>query len=120
MQSIQDILKTKEPKLKKSERAQVISEIYEVYLKDTIGRKKENWRRYVKWCKDNRFAHNKENLEKFRESKFLLKEMKVSQICYFLSHIPTKDLYFTRSEVKDKLNRGENVGGYLLSSVKIQ
>lgn len=107
-------------KTKASERAQIISEIYEIYLQDKIGRKIANWKRYVEWCRTWKQEKGKESENKFKKSKFYLKELTVSQLCYFLSHIPTKDLYFTRSVVLDKLNRKESIGGYLLGSVKIQ
>ncbi len=43
MQSISELLQTKRETKKRSERAQVISEIYEIYVKDKTGRRIENW-----------------------------------------------------------------------------
>ena len=39
-------------------------------------------------------------------------------IVYFLSHIPTKDLYYVISIMKDKKARGESASAYLLGSIK--
>lgn len=106
--------KIKKPK--GSERAEIISQIYEFYINDKQNRKKENWKRYCKWCRDNKKPKGSENL--FKKTKLYIKELPVKAICVKLAHIPTKDLYYIKSVCFDKFNRGENVGAYLLGSLK--
>lgn len=118
MQQINEILQLKRQSLKKSERSQIISELYDIYLKDKTGRKKENWARYVKWCKQNKKPKGSEN--EFRKTKLFIKEVPIKSFCYLLSHIPTKDLYYIKSVAYDKLNRNENAGGYIIGSLKIK
>lgn len=123
MQSISDLLKNRQIKNKKSsERAEVIKEIYAIYTSPLQRKKRkiENWKRYVNWCKVNKKENSTENQNKFRKTKFFLKEYPVKTICYFISHIPTKDLYYLKSIAKDMENRQENFSSYLLSSIKVK
>ena len=76
-------------KPKRSERAELISQIYKLYSDDFVPTPKYK------------------------------KPMPVRFICVKLSHIPTKDLYYVLSVCRDKYNRGERVGSYLLWSVKV-
>ena len=41
--------------------------------------------------------------------------MSSSTVAYFVSHIPTNDLYYVLSVVKDKSFRNESVGAYIMS-----
>lgn len=110
----------KKEKVKKSERADTISKIYDIYTSPTqrLIRKKENWKRYVKWCKMNKQPNSKESQAKFKKSKLYIKEHPVKTICYFISHIPTKDLYFLLSVGKDMENRNQNFSRYLINQTK--
>ena len=106
-------------KKKGSERASIIKEIYYFYENDKQNRRKENWKRYCQWCRDNRKPKGSELL--FKKTKFYLKELPVKVIAIKLS--PFKDLptlYYIKSVCADKFNRGENVGSYLLGSIKIK
>jgi len=106
-------------KKKTSERAEVISRIYELYLGDRQNRKKENWKRYCAWCRENKLPKGKESENKFRKSKMFIQELPVKVIAIKLS--PFKDLptlYYIKSVCEDKYNRGENIGAYLLGSIK--
>lgn len=116
--SIGDIIQEryKQKPKHKSERNEVISEIYLCYQNDKQNRKKENWKRYCLWCRENKMPKGSEKL--FKKTKFYLKELTPKVVAIKLAHIPTKDLYYIKSIVKDKYNRGENVGAYLLGSVK--
>lgn len=118
---INEIIKTKEfKKLEKSERAELIKQIYEIYTSphERILRRKENWKRYISWLKENKVPHTKEKVLEFKKNKKFIKERNVKSICFFLSHIPTKDLYFIISQMKDKKNRGYSASAYLFSSTQ--
>ena len=118
MQSINEILQNR-IKTKGSERNSVLKEIYFCYENDKTNRRKENWKRYCKWCRDWKLPNNKESENKFKKSKFFIKELSPKVLAIKLAHIPTKDLYYVRSVAKDKYNRGENVGAFILGSIKI-
>ncbi len=107
-------------KLEKSERAQVIKEIYSIYtsMGERKLRKIENWKRYCQWAKDNRVPKGPEGIKKFKKTEFFIKESNIGSFCYFISHIKTKDLYYLLSVCKDKDNRGQSCGAWLFSSVK--
>jgi hypothetical protein len=105
------------PKEKGSERSSIIKEIYKFYQDDKQNRKKENWKRYCQWCRDNHKPKGSE--QSFKKTKLYIKELPVKVIAIKLSHVPTKDLYYIKSECFDKFSRGENVGSYLLGSIKI-
>ena len=123
MQPISDILLNREQEtLCKSERAEVIKQIYDIYTSEheRILRKKENWKRYIKYLKENRTPHTLESLKTFKKTSQHIKEKNVKSLCFFLSHIPTKDLYFIRSEMKDNKNRGKSASAYLFGSIKIK
>jgi len=105
-------------KRKGNERASVIKEIYYFYENDKQNRKKENWLRYCKWSRDNKKCNSKENQLLFKKSKFYLKELPVKVIAIKLSPFDLSTLYYIKSICFDKFQRGENVGAYLLGSIK--
>lgn len=112
MQSIGNSLKTYENKKTKiSERAEVIKSIYELYSSDkqTELRRKENWKRYCKFCRKNKLSHSNENVALFKKQKEFIKKKTVKEVCILLSHIPTKDLYYVLSTAKDDFNRNKNI-----------
>lgn len=104
---------------KTSERAEIIKEIYEIYIskKQTNHRKKANWKRYIIWLKKNKIPDSKENQNKFRRSKEFIKTRDIKSFCFLLSHIKTKDLYYILSVGKDMENRDQNFSGYLLGNI---
>ena len=116
MQSINEIIKIPEKK-QLSQRSLIIKELYELYILDETGRKKENWKRYVKWLKENKIPNSKENQMKFKKSKKFVKVLKINQFCYFLSHLKEKDLFYLLSVAKDKMHRKENYGAFILGSL---
>jgi hypothetical protein len=123
MIEIKDLLLNREQEtLCKSERAELIKQIYEIYTSshERILRKKENWKRYIAYLKKNRTPHTLESLKTFKKTKEHIKERDVKSLCFFLSHIPTKDLYFTISEMKDYKNRGKSASAYLFGSLKVK
>lgn len=107
------------PKKRISERAEIIKEIYEVYSSPTQKkfRRIENWKRYCEWCRINRKENSPENQKLFKKSKQFIKEHSVKTICYFISHIPTADLYYIASQARDMKNRGQNFSSYFINSL---
>lgn len=106
---------TFEQKSKKlTERAEILKEIEDLcYSKEQIDIvKKANWKNYIQYLKDNKYRNSNEKIILFKKTKKYTKKIK---IWFFLSHIPTKDLYFILSVVKDKVNRRENTILYILS-----
>lgn len=98
----------------RSERADVISQIYPSYQKST---KKENWKRYIKWLKETKSKHSFEKVILFRKEKSFLKTRDIKSFSIMLSHIPAKDLYYILSIAKDKENRNENFSGWLMGEI---
>ena len=72
----------------RSERAELIENIYSSYVKSYVPTPKYK------------------------------KPLPVRVIAIKLAHIPTKDLYYLRSCCLDRLMRNESVGKYLLGSIK--
>lgn len=121
MQNIGEVILNKEKEnLCKSERAEIIKQIYEIYTSphERILRKKENWKRYILWLKLNKIIHSKISIKEFKKKLGYIKEQPVKSLCFFLSHIPTKDLYFIRSKMLDYKNRGKSASAYLIASIK--
>lgn len=121
MNSIGDYIKNIDiqPKKRTSERAQITKEIYEIYIsaRQKIFRKKQNWTRYIQWLKDNRTLNSPEAQKKFKKSKQYIREHDIKTFCFFLSPIPTADLYYVLSVAKDMNNRNENFGGYIMANL---
>jgi hypothetical protein len=100
---------TKEPKKK-----DLVKQLYEVYV---LENRFDNYMRYLRWLKINKFPKSKENVERFKKEK-LPKDRKYIEpftAAFFairLSHIPKDDLYFVISTMKDLVHRN----GYKKSS----
>ncbi len=117
MQSIQEILQSNN-KEKGSERNSVLKEIYDLYFNDRLSRKLENWKRYCNYLRNNKIQNSPVEVIKFQKSKLYIKELPPKTIAIKLSHIPTKDLYYLLSICKDKKNRKESIGAFILGSIK--
>ena len=102
---------------KGSQRNDILRQIYSFYDSDreVFLTKKKNWKRYIEFLKENKLKDTKENQERFKRSKKFIKKMSSSTVAYFVSHIPTNDLYYVLSVVKDKSFRNESVGAYIMS-----
>lgn len=99
-----------------SERNDVVRQLYQLYdsgQEDTL-RKKDNWKRYVAWLKENKIRDSKELQEKFKRNKKFLKKISEKNFAFFLSHIPTKDLYYVLSICKDLAIRNKSIGKYII------
>jgi|ERR1035437_4329848 hypothetical protein len=116
MQSIQELLLRAEIKKKpRSERADLIGQVFEFYKLDN---KRNNWRNYIQWLKINKFKPSKLKVEEFKKTKLYFKEKTIKTFCFNLAHIPTKSLYYVCSQGRDKRNRGENFCSWLFSQIK--
>lgn len=126
MKSIQEILQEKvKKKVSPSERAEIMGEIYGLYISEAerINRKRKNWGRYLEWCKVHGVSKSKlrdpVNLKSFMRSREFIKELEIKVICYKLSHIKTKDLYYIKSLAQDALNRGKSCGAFILGAIRL-
>ena len=102
---------------KGSQRNDILRQIYSFYDSDreVFLTKNKNWKRYIEFLKENKLKDTKENQDRFKKSKKFIKKMSPSTVAYFVSHIPTNDLYYILSVVKDKSFRNESVGAYIMS-----
>ena len=102
---------------KGSQRNDILRQIYSFYDSDreVFLTKKKNWKRYIEFLRENKIKDSKENQERFKKSKKFIQKMSPSTVAYFVSHIPTNDLYYVLSVVKDKSFRNESVGAYIMS-----
>lgn len=119
--NISDYLnKYTQPIKKGSERNDILRQIYAFYdtQQEIIHTKRANWKRYISYLKHNKIQDSKEEQIKYTKNKLFLKKKSPSSIAFFLSHIPTKDLYYVLSVVKDKSFRNESVGAYIMSLTK--
>lgn len=98
----------------RSERADLLKQLYEFYEKDY---KIQTWKDYVRWLKNERRKHGKETVAEYR--KIAYKRISVKSFCsYWLSHIPTRDLYYLLSIARDKSNRNESFNRWLFHNLK--
>lgn len=91
----------------------ILQEIYSYYLADKDKRKKENWKRYCQWCKDNYKSNTPENVKAFKKTKLYIREVSFVSFKWLIKHIPLEDFYVVLSEVKDRSNRGNNVSSWI-------
>lgn len=110
------------PKRGINERNQLVKEIYQIYScpQEQIRRRTENWKRYCRFCREQGQSNCVSTQKKFKQSRLFLKEVKDKNLAYLLSHIPTKDLYYIKSIMQDKINRSEFASMWLFSSLSIK
>lgn len=96
-------------------RNDILKQIYSFYdtEQEIILTKKANWKKYIEFLKRNKVRDSQEQQGVFKKSKFFIRKMTPSGLSYFLSHIPTKDLWYILSVVKDRAFRNESVGVYI-------
>jgi hypothetical protein len=104
----------------RSEREKLLNDLYSLYdtMQEAQLRKMENIRRYKLWLKERRVKNTKENQEAFMRSRSFCRKIPKSRFWYFVSHIPTKDLYYILSVSRGKFHRGESIGAFIFSLVK--
>lgn len=102
MQPIQELLNTRVKPKQKSERNEIVAELYEMY---TFENKVENYVRYKHWLKNNKGTPNDFKKEKLPVGFSYYKPINSKYFAIKLAHIPTKDLYYLRSMKNDFKNR---------------
>lgn len=111
-----DFPKEVAPLSNKEKREILMREVYQYYLDEKDKRRKENWVRYCKWCKENHFNNTPQNQKSFKKSKKYIKEMSFASICWLLKHIPLEHLPYFISTGKEFAHTGRNFGAWLAGS----
>ena len=111
---LNDVL-SKPTKKKLNPRTDLLKQIYSFYdtEQEVILTKKANWVRYVANLKLRKVKDSQEQQRAFKKSKLFIRKMSPSSMAFFLSHIPTQDLWYVLSVVKDRSFRNEGVGIYI-------
>jgi hemerythrin len=120
LHSIQDIFSNfgdfpveVKPLTKKEKREILMREIFSYYKAEAGKRKMENWKRYCKWCRENRLSDIKENQQKFKKTRMYIKEMTLESLSWLLRHIPQEDLHYFVSTGKEFSYTDRSFGGWL-------
>lgn len=118
MQQLSALLKIPTVTKFRSERDIVMNDIYKIYTseKQKIHRKRQNWRKYIQYLKENKVKHSKVQIEKFKKSKLFIKELPIGTIAIFLARYKIDRLYQILSESRDINNRGGNASGFIVSN----
>lgn len=120
MQSLQELISQKKAenlfkKEFKSQRAELLSQLYFIYELDF---KKQTWKNYIKWLRSNGREHCSLNVIEYK--KIMYKKITVASFCSFwLSHIPTEDLFYLVSIAKDMQNRNQSFNKWLFYNLKV-
>lgn len=101
------------PLTKMEKRAIYLQEIHDFYMKESDNRKKENWRRYCKWCKENKLSNTKENQKKFKNQQQFIKEYSLARLTYLLNFMPTDDLPYIVSTAREFWHSKKNFTSWL-------
>ena len=106
----------KPTKSKLNPRNDILKQIYAFYdtQQEVILTKKANWKRYIETLKKQKVKDSQEQQRTFKKSKLFIRKMTPSSMAFFLSHIPTTDLWYILSVAKDKSFRNESVGAYIM------
>lgn len=104
----------------KDERKFLLKEIYKLYSSDAerLLRKKKNWSNYIAHLKRIKKAHNDDQKEIYMLSRSFIKEVPENRFWFFVSHVKTKDLYSVKSQMEDRINRGQSASAWVLSLIK--
>lgn len=116
---IAEILNSIEKPKQRSQRAELIEQLYNIYMSETQVRHRKiaNWKRYCEWCRNNKTPDSEKAQSKFKKSKSYIKTHNIKTFVYFLSVIPTSDLDYLISVAKDMNNRNQNFSGYLFANL---
>jgi len=133
MNNISEYLKSSIKPKPRSQRAEVIEELYKIYTSQTQRgfRKRENFKRYISWLKQNRINEKIEgrvktytsfSKKKLASNERFIKEYDLKTFSILLSPFSKKNknedvLYYFLSLGRDMENRSQNFGSYLLGSI---
>lgn len=100
---------------KKEARQELIQKIHNYYTDERDQRRKENWKRYVAFCKKNHLAKGSGSQTKFRNTKAsgYIREMSIDSLKWLLKHIPTEDLSYFTSTGEEFKHTGRHFGSWL-------
>ncbi len=103
-------------KKKLNPRNDILKQIYSFYdtEQEIVLTKRANWKRYIETLKKQKVKDSQEQQRAFKKSKLFIRKMSPSSMAFFLSHIPTQDLWYILSIAKDKSFRNESVGAYIM------
>lgn len=109
----------KPTKKKLNPRNDILKQIYAFYdtEQEVVLTKRANWKRYIETLKKQKVKDSQEQQRAFKKSKLFIRKMSPSSMAFFLSHIPTQDLWYILSVAKDKSFRNESVGAYIKSLI---
>lgn len=98
----------------KSQRAELFKQLYSYYEQDY---KIQTWKEYIKWLKQNKLKHNSNTLKEY--SKIAYPKISVSSFCsYWLGFMPTQDLFYLASVMRDFINRKQSCNKWLFFNLK--
>lgn len=127
MQPISELLNFKDvpnvtPALTRTEKREILMrEIYDFYKKEYDKRRKENWKRYVKWLKENKIDEKilgrEKNTRKFMRTKYAIKELTLERLTYLMNYLPFKDLDYFVSTGKEFYHSGKNFTAWLSKQI---
>lgn len=99
----------------RSQRAELLGQIYEIYEQDY---KKQKWLEYLAWLKANKYQHSAKTVAQYKKISY--PKISISSFCsYWLSPIPTDDLFYILSEAKDIRNRNGSFNKWLFYNLKV-
>lgn len=109
-------LDLKPTKKKLNPRNDILKQIYAFYdtEQEVVLTKRANWKRYIETLKKQKVKDSIEQQRAFKKSKLFINKISPSSMAFFLSHIPTQDLFYILSVSKDKSFRNESVGAYIM------
>lgn len=101
---------------KVSERALIIDDIWKIYdsEKEDNLRKKENWKRYIKFLKEKKSVDNENERKLFKKSKGFIKKLTPKQVAVKTAHLKKEELYYFYSQCKERFHKELSIGSYLL------
>lgn len=88
-------------------------EIYDFYKKEYDKRRKENWKRYVRWLKASKLPNTEKNQRLFKRNKLYIREISFESMKWLLKHIKLEDLPYFVSTGKEFYHSGRNFSAWL-------
>lgn len=100
-----------------SKRADLLGQLYEYYERCYI---KEMEALYSNWLLEKKNIHSIESGRAFKKTSQYRTKITMKSFCgFWLSHIPTEDIYYLISIARDKEHRGESFNRWLFWAIKV-
>lgn len=118
LQNFKDVPASLSPQLTNKEKREILMrEIYDFYVAEYDKRRKENWKRYIAYLKENRINEKtlgrEKTFNKFKRTKKYIREISFDSMCWLLRHIPLKDLPYFTSTGREFSHSGRSFGSWL-------